>query len=57
MNNLLLTCKFIVAIINLRGVSTKLNKYIALAMQMYNELINLKVVSSSSYIWFIKLTA
>ena len=32
------------AIINLRGVSTKLNKYIVFTMQTYKKLINLQVV-------------
>ena len=31
--------KFIIAIINLRGVSTKLNKYIVFTMQTYKKLI------------------
>ena len=31
------------AIINLRGVSTKLNKYIIFTMQMYKELIWLRI--------------
>ena len=31
--------KFIIAIINLRGASTKLNKYIVFTMQTYNKLI------------------
>ena len=30
--------KFIIAIINLRGVSTKLNKYIVFTMQTYKKL-------------------
>ena len=33
--------KFIIAIINLRGVSTKLNKYIVFTMQTYKKLIML----------------
>ena len=32
-------CKFTIAIINLRGVSTKLNKYIVFTMQTYKKLI------------------
>ena len=35
--------KFIIAIINLRGVSTKLNKYIVFTMQTYKKLINKKL--------------
>ena len=31
--------KFIIAMINLRGVSTKLNKYIVFTMQTYKKLI------------------
>ena len=34
--------KFIIAIINLRGVSTKLNKYIVFTMQTYKKLTNLR---------------
>ena len=37
--------KFIIAIINLRGVSTKLNKYIVFTMQTYKKLIqNLQIL-------------
>ena len=38
--------KFIIAIINLCGVSTKLNKYIVFTMQTYKKLIKLSVVGN-----------
>ena len=34
--------KFVIAIVNLRGVSTKLNKYIVFTMQTYKKLIRLR---------------
>ena len=42
--------KFIIAIINLRGVSTKLNKYIVFTMQTYKKLIKEKLIKKSK--WF-----